>query len=90
MKKTTKKIFIIFLLLSIFVIYFVPFTNVSYNKEGEFQYCRYRLAVYEFSFYESDVSPHSDTYIGKIIFKKKIGGILEYFGVKKITSEKHE
>ena len=79
--------FVLLLLLTFLVIWFIPFTNGSSNAEGEFKYCRYRLAVYEFYYYDSDVSPHSDTYIGKIIFTKKIGGSLEYFGIKKVNQK---
>lgn len=87
--KNIKIIIIIMMFLSFLTIYFVPFTNVNNDREGEFRYCRYRLAVYEFYFYGSDESPRSDTYIGNIIFTKKIGGPLEYFGLKEIKKLKN-
>ena len=71
------------------IIYFFPFPNVSHNEEGKYQYCRYRLAVYEFHYIEAEGEGYgkSDTFIGKIILKKKVGGFFEYFGIKKIKDK---
>jgi uncharacterized protein (DUF736 family) len=74
------------------VILLVPFTSVSSNNPGEFRYCRYRLSVYEFWHIESDGEGYveSDTYFGKIKLERKIGGPLEYFGLKEIEDGKVE
>lgn len=87
MKRKYKIIFLFLGLIIIFIILCVPFTNVRGNKPGEYQYCRYRLAVYEFWYIEAEGEGYpeeSDTFIGKIILEKKIGGPLEYFGLKDI------
>jgi hypothetical protein len=86
--KTKSKI-IIALILIIFVIYFVPFTSVNQNTV-EYQYCRYRLAVYEFWYIESEGEGEgtSDVFGCSIRFVKKIGGPLEYFGFREIEKGK--
>ena len=88
MKKKIKY-FVFITTILILTILFIPFTNVPYNSEGKYQYCRYRLSVYEFWYIESEGEGYgkSDTYIGNIILKKKIGGPLEYFGIKKIKKQ---
>lgn len=79
-------LFIVFTI--ILVITFVPFPNTNSNIEGKYQYCRYRLSVYRFWYIESEGEGYdnsdSDTYIGSIVLEKKIGGPLEYFGLRKI------
>ncbi|MFN7674990.1 hypothetical protein [Flavobacterium sp.] len=83
------KIFVyVTIFIVVFVIMFVPFVNTS----DEYHiYCRYRLAVYVCwpidsegeGYNESD----SDTFIGNIILEEKIGGPLEYFGLKEIKKD---
>lgn len=69
------------------IIIFVPFTNACNNIKDEKQFCKYQLAVYEFSFIESEGEgePKSDTYIGNIILHKKVGGVLQYLGIEKLN-----
>lgn len=88
MKRKINYIIVPVILLFFMIFWFIPFTNVSHNVEGKFQYCRYRFAVYEFHYIESEGEGEnlSDTYIGKIKFEKKIGGILEYLGLKQIEN----
>ena len=85
-----KKIIIISVVILLIILFF-PFTNVDHNTEGEFQYCRYRLAVYKFWYIESEGEGYdesdSDTFIGNIILEEKIGGPLEYFGLKEIKKD---
>ena len=88
MKKKIILIITFIVLLNFIILWFVPLTNVSHNAEGKFQYFRYRFAVYEFKYIESEGEGEniSDTYFGNIKFEKKIGGILEYFRLKKIKN----
>ena len=94
MNKKTKVIILLLSIIAFGVIWFIPFTNANQNKEGEYQYCRYRFAVYEFYRIESEGEGYnpsdSDTYFGSIILQKKIGGLLEYFGLKKIKESTKE
>lgn len=86
MKRKILRILTSIIAVILLVIFFVPFPNVSHNTEGKFQYCRYRLAVYKFSYIEAEGEGYgkSDTYIHGINFREKIGGPLEYFGLKEI------
>jgi hypothetical protein len=88
MSKKIKILSLFLSLLAFLVIWFIPITNVSWNKEGEYQYCRYRFAVYKFWYIEADGEGNgkSDTYFGKIQLGEKIGGMLEYFGIQKIET----
>ena len=94
MNKKTKLIILLLSLITLIIIWFVPFTSVSQNTEGEYQYCRYRFAVYEYYRIESEGEGYdpadSDTFFGTIILEKKIGGPLEYFGLKKIKKPTKE
>jgi len=90
-KKKFKYLIVSFIVISSFTVWFVPFTNFKYNSGDQYQYCRYRLAVYECWRIESEGegydSSDSDVYFGALILEKKIGGPLEYFGIKKIKQE---
>jgi hypothetical protein len=87
-RRKIKSFIIVTILMVVFVIMFVPFVNSSdeYNI-----YCRYRFAVYVCWPIDSDGEGYdesdSDTFIGNIILKEKIGGPLEYFGLKKINKD---
>jgi hypothetical protein len=74
------------LTISVLIMFFIPFTNVNHNTENSKQYCKYRFAVYEFSFIESEGESErkSDIAFFQIHLGTKVGGILEYFGLKKI------
>lgn len=86
MKKKVKLIILSLCSITFLIVWFIPFTNADYNKKGEYRYCRYRMAVYEFCYIEAEGEGYgeSDTYIGNIDLTKKIGGPLEYFGFKRI------
>lgn len=94
MNKKIKYVALFLSLITFLIVWFIPFTNVPSNREGEYRYCRYRLAVYEFYRIESEGEGYnpsdSDTYFGSIILEKKIGGPLEYFGLKKIKKSTKE
>ena len=90
--KNKLNIFGLFIMFTIILaIIFVPFPNTNSNVEGKYQYCRYRLSVYTFWYIESEGEGYdnsaSDTFIGSIILEKKIGGPLEYFGLKEIKKD---
>lgn len=89
MKKTGYYSIAACIAISLAVIGFVPFTNHSSNKEGEQMYCRYRLNVYTCRYIESEGegnhSTESDTFFGNLILEKKIGGPMEYFGLRRIV-----
>lgn len=87
MFKRKKSLILILIFSSILIIFFIPFTNVSSNQEGAYQYCRYRFAVYEFYYIEAEGEGYgpSDIFLFNITLGKKIGGPLEYLGLKKIT-----
>jgi len=77
--------------MALFIIWFIPFTNFKANSAFQYQYCRYRLAVYECRRIESEGEGYnqydSDTYFSNLILGKKIGGPLEYLGIKKIQQQ---
>lgn len=70
------------------IIFFVPFPNVSHNTEGAKQYCYYRLAVYKFYYIEAEGEGYgeSETVLYNIDLTEKVGGPLEYFGLKRVKN----
>ncbi len=88
MNISMKKVIIIIIVLCLLIICFIPFS--FYDKDGQRQYCRYRLGVYEAFWDETDLyDPHSSDYIFffNIKLNNKIGGPLEYFGLKEIEND---
>lgn len=77
---------LLFILTSLVTIWFIPF---SYTTKDGNEYCRYQFAVYSCMRIESEGEGYgsSDTYFGSLILEKKVGGILEYFGLKEIKSD---
>ena len=71
---------------TVFVIMFIPFC--FYDKDGQRQYCKYRLGVYKAFWDETDLyERHSedDIFFFNIKLNEKIGGKMEYFGFKEIN-----
>lgn len=83
MKKKKYHIVIVTVLISFIIIYFVP---IPTNKMcGESPICWYKFGVYS---YEYDAESGGNTYLGgNIYIYQKIGGIQEYFGIKKIICQ---
>lgn len=75
----------LFILISFAIIWFVPF---SYTAKDGNEYCRYQFAVYSCTSIESEGEGYgtSDTYIRSFILEEKVGGSLEYFGLKEIKN----
>jgi hypothetical protein len=73
------------LLLAFLIFFFVPFTTHRKNSLRLEGICKYRFAVYEFYFIEAEGEGYeSNVLFFQIFLTKKIGGPLEYFGLKKI------
>lgn len=85
-KKKLLICFIVLILTSFGIIWFIPFTYTT--KDGN-DYCRYRFAIYSCMRIESEGEGYgpSDTYFGSLILEKKVGGMLEYFGLKEIEKD---
>lgn len=88
MRKKIKIFIIIAILFFVFVIMFIPFC--FYDQDGQRQYCKYRLGVYSAFWDETDLyDEHSedDIFFFNIELNDKIGGPLEYFGLKEIKKD---
>lgn len=88
MRKKIKIFIIIAILFFVLVIMFIPFC--FYDKNSQTQYCKYRLGVYSAFWDETDIyEEHSedDIFFFNIILYDKIGGPLEYFGLKEIKKD---
>lgn len=72
-------------LFAFLIVFFVPFTSLRKKSPRLEGICKYRFAVYEFYFIEAEGEGYgnSDVPFFQIALKKKIGGPLEYFGLKK-------
>jgi hypothetical protein len=82
MRKKIKIFIIIAILFFVFVIMFIPFVN-STDELNHF--CRYRFAIYECWICESEGEGcTSGFYLFNVELGEKIGGPLEYFGIKEI------
>ena len=85
MKKEVRLFLISIILLIFFVIFFIPFVN---STDDFHHYCRYRFAVYECSICDSEGEGcYSDFFFFNVELGKKIGGPLEYFGLKEIKKD---
>ena len=88
MRKKIKFFIIIIILFFLLLIMFFPFC--FYDEDGQRQYCKYRLGVYTAFWDETDIhEEHSDDHIFffNIKLNDKIGGPLEYFGIKEIKKD---
>ena len=85
MKKKIKILALSSIFVFLFVIIFFPFVIVKSKYE---YYCKYRLSVYKCWICDSDGEGcYSDFFYFNIELGEKIGGPLEYFGLKKIEKD---
>lgn len=85
MKKEVRLFLISIILLIFFVIFFILFVN-STDELNHF--CRYRFAIYECWICESEGEGcTSDFSLFNVELGEKIGGPLEYLGIKEIEKD---
>ena len=85
MKKKIKILALCSIFIFSFVIMFFPFVNVNVKNE---YYCKYRLSVYKCWVCDSEGEGcYSDFFYLNVQLGKKIGGPLEYFGLKEIKKD---
>lgn len=84
-EKRSKIIFNFNYTLDFFRYFFIPFVNLTDELN---HFCRYRFAIYECWICESEGEGcTSDFYLFNVELSEKIGGPLEYFGIKEIEKD---
>ena len=85
MKTKIRTLVITIVFLIFLIITFIPVVDTTNSSD---YYCRYRFAVYECWICDSEGEGcYSDFFFLNIELGKKIGGPLEYFGLKEIKKD---